>query len=134
MARLSSLKADSRKEVEGVWMSWEHGVSLLIARLNNPGFQAHVRKATRSKTKAIRQGSISDEEMERVSLEAIAHHVLLGWKNIEDDDGNPLEYSPETALELLSDPGLRDLYQFVLTQSNERELYRQEVEDDSKGN
>ena len=72
--------------------------------------------------------------MEEISIEAMAHHVLLGWKDIEDDDGNPLEYSPETALELLRDPGLRDLYQFVLTQANERALFRQEVEEESKEN
>ena len=134
MARISSLKSDHKKETEGVWVEWEHGVSLLVARLNNPGFQAFVRKATKERTKDIRSGSFSDGEMERVSIEAMGHHVLLGWKNIESDDGEPLEWTAERAVELLSDPDLRDLYQFVLTQANERELYRRDIEEESKGN
>lgn len=134
MARLSSLKSDSKKESEGVWVKWEHGVSLLIARLNNPGFQEFIREATRDHTKAIRDGRFENDKMEEISIEAMAHHVLLGWKNIEGDDGKPLKYSPEVALELMKDPGLRDLYQFVLTQANERALFRQEVEEESKGN
>ena len=117
-----------------MWVKWEHGVSLLIARLNNPGFQAFIREATRDHTKEIRDGNFENDKMEAISIEAMAKHVLLGWKDIEDDDGSPLEYSSETALELLRDPGLRDLYQFVLTQANERALFRQEIEDDSKGN
>lgn len=134
MAKLSLLRSDAKKETEGVWVEWEHGVSLLIARLNNPGFQARVRVLTAKHTKEIRSGSFPDEEMEGVSKSAMAHHVLLGWKNIEDEDGKPLEYSNEKALELLNEPDLRDMYQFVLTQANERDLYRREVEEDSTGN
>ncbi len=134
MAKLSALRSDSRKETEGVWVEWEHGVSLLIARLNNAGFQSRVRVLTAKHTKAIRAGTFPDEEMEDISRTAMAHHVLLGWKNIEDDEGGDLEYSQEKALELLSDPDLRDLYQFVLTQANERDLYRREVQEDSSGN
>jgi len=134
MAKLSSLRSDAQKESEGVWVEWEAGVSLLIARLNNSGFQARVRALTAKHTKRIRAGTFPDEEMEEISKSAMAHHVLLGWKNIEDDDGNALEYSVEKAEELLCEPDLRDLYQFVLTQANERELYRRDVEEDSTGN
>tara|TARA_R110000824_G_scaffold279432_9_gene467633 strand:- start:912 stop:1316 length:405 start_codon:yes stop_codon:yes gene_type:complete len=134
MAKLSRLRSDSKKETEGVWVEWEHGVSLLIARLNNPGFQSRVRVLTAKHTKAIRSGSFPDGDMEEVSKSAMAHHVLLGWKNIEDEDGGELAYSAEKALEFLTDPDLRDMYQFVLTQANERDLYRREVEEDSAGN
>jgi hypothetical protein len=134
MAKLSALRTDSAKETEGVWVEWEHGVSFLVARLNNPGFQARVRALSAKHTKAIRAGTFPDEEMESISKSAMSHHVLLGWKSIEDDEGGALEYSQEKALEFLTDPDLRDLYQFVLTQANERDLYRKDVEDDSAGN
>lgn len=134
MAKLTTLKADASKESGGVWVEWEHGVSLLVARLNNTGFQAAIRELTTPHTKEIRSGKISDAKMEELSRKAMATHVLLDWKNIEDDDGAPLEYTPEMAFELLNDPGLRDLYQFVLTTANERELYRLEAEDESRGN
>ena len=134
MAKLNTLKADSAKESDGVWVSWEHGVELKIARLNNPNFQAEIRKLTAPLTKKIRSGQVADGEMEALSQKAMASHVLVGWRNIEDEDGKPLKYTPKRSLDLLTDPGLRDLYQFVLTQANERELFRLETVADSRGN
>tara|TARA_R100000152_G_C6770739_1_gene197026 strand:+ start:646 stop:1107 length:462 start_codon:yes stop_codon:yes gene_type:complete len=134
MAKLNSLKADSVAESEGVWVTWDHGVELKIARLNNPSFQAEIRKLTAPLTKRIRAGQVPDDEMEALSQKAMASHILVGWRNIEDEDGKPLKYTPKRAHELLTDPGLRDLYQFVLTQANERELFRLQTEEDSRGN
>tara|TARA_Y100000310_G_scaffold325188_1_gene388286 strand:+ start:287 stop:691 length:405 start_codon:yes stop_codon:yes gene_type:complete len=134
MAQLKTLRSDSKKESEGVWVEWEHGVSLLVARLNNPAFQARVRKLTQPHQRKIRAGIFDDDDMEKLSVEAMASHVLLGWKHIEDDEGKPLKYSAAKALELLRDPDLRDLYQFVLTQANERDLYRRELLEDSRKN
>tara|TARA_R110000787_G_scaffold42303_6_gene103997 strand:+ start:904 stop:1302 length:399 start_codon:yes stop_codon:yes gene_type:complete len=132
MAKLTTIRVDAEKEVKGVWTKWEHGVELLIARLNNPLFQLKVRELTVSHTKEIRLGTF--DGMEEVSRVAVASTVLLGWKSIEDDDGKEFKYSAEHSLELLSDPGLQDLYQFVLTQSNERDQYLVALEKDSRGN
>jgi hypothetical protein len=44
----------------------------------------------------------------------VATFLLTGWEGIADDAGNPIPYSPEKALELLSDRAMRELVKQVI--------------------
>lgn len=134
MAKLSSIKTDTVKSENGVWVDYESGIRLKIARIGNPAFQSFVSSRQKNKIRGIRSGSISSQEAEQITKEAVARHILLDWQNVEDEDGLPLRYSPEKSLEILSDPQLSDLYSFVLVTSNNSEIYRLEAQEEAKGN
>ena len=133
MVKLSAVKTDPDRESGGVWVDWEMGISLKIARIGNEKFDAMVRKLSEPHLRSLRQDP-NDEKMEEVTRKAVAKHILVGWKNIEDDDGSPLAYSAKRSRDLLTDPALRDLYKFVLITANNAELYRREIDEESVGN
>lgn len=124
MARLSALRSDLTKEKLGIWVAWELGIRFRIARMNNPSYDAAVREALRPHRDRIRRGVMDEREIERLSLQAVATHILTGWENVDDDDGKPIEYSPEKSAEIIGDPRYRDVYDFVIDCSRRAALYR----------
>jgi len=56
----------------------------------------------------------------------VSQTILLGWKGVEDDAGQPIPYSSDTALEWFRDKELWRLWQFVFVQSLEEENFRKE--------
>lgn len=124
MAKLSSLRIDAGKDLEGVWTSYAVGIELKIARLGNPNYRAYMRKIGRPHKAQLRHGLMDDDKLEMLSKEALAHTVLLDWRNVEDDNGTPIQYTPERGLELFEDPEYADLYSFVVDFANTAENYR----------
>lgn len=134
MAKLSLIKTDSKREVEGVWVEWEMGVELKIARAGNRAFDDLMQKTSEPFLKKTRKGELPEGKAEEILKHCVASTILLGWKNIEDDDGKTLKYSAKKAKELLDDEDLRDLYKFILVQSNETARYRRELDEDGAKN
>lgn len=134
MAKISSVKADPVKAESGVWVDYEAGIRLKIARMNNPAFEAFVRAKQRPKIRGFRANKATDDELNELTREAVARHVLVGWENVEDDDGNLIPYSPEKSLEFLKDPALSDLYQFVVLQASDAAAYRAEATEEAVKN
>ena len=127
MAKLSSLRIDSGKDVEGVWTKYAAGIKLKIARLGNPNYRAYMRKIGRPHKAQMRHGLMDDDLIETLSKEALAHTVLLDWDNVEDDNGAPIQYTPEKGLAVLEDPEYADLYSFVVDFANSAENYRSQA-------
>lgn len=46
-----------------------------------------------------------------------AEHVIVNWKDLKDDDGNEVPYSPDVAMELFASPGGDELYSELLVAS-----------------
>lgn len=134
MALLKNLKIDTELESGGVWVDWIQGVQLKIGRANNPAFIAAIQRLSEPDLEEIRKKDADPEILERATKGAVAEAILLGWKGIDDDNGKPIKYSVEKALELISDPGLRDLYGFVLVYANDSDHYRRKVELDTAKN
>lgn len=134
MAKLSLIKTDDNLENKGQWFDWELGVQLKIARAGNRAFDTMMQELSKPHIQKNRDGNMDDETSEEILKKCIAKTILLGWKNIEDDDGKPLKYSAKNALELLQDEGLRDLYKFVLIKSNDVANYRRKLDEDAVKN
>ena len=134
MAKLLSLKTDPEKESEGGWVPYQIGVELKIGRIGNTAFAECVRRLSEPHLKELRTNRLPEDVLEDITREAVAKHILMDWKNIEDDDGKPFKYTQKRAEDILADPGMRDLYKFILLSANEAELYRQEIDEESAGN
>jgi hypothetical protein len=96
------------QSMDGVWQEDlpELGdVAVLVRGLNNKQyrlkFEAMVRALPPSKRK---NGVVDPIERDRLLGICMLEHVLLDWKNIEDENGAQVPYSKEQAKVYLTDP------------------------------
>lgn len=129
MASINRFRTDKRKETGGVWVPFEAGISLLIARMPNTNFEQKVRELAAPHMEATRSDTISDELNVSITREAVAHTVLLDWKGVteSDEEGSPdVPYTPELGVKYFNDDELGDFYRFVVTSGRNSEQYRKE--------
>ena len=124
MGKLSKVKTDSKKEIEGIWEDYEEGIRLKIARMGNPLYDEEIYRLSKPVLKRSRE--IPADELERISKQAVAKYILVDWENIEDDDGNEIPYSSEKALEYFNDHDLRGFYRDIILIANDRNRFRRE--------
>lgn len=108
--KISSSKVDSSviQSEAGVWQDDlpELGdIAVLVRGLNNKQyrlkFEAMVRALPPGKR---RNGAVDPTERDRIIGLCMFEHVLLDWKNVEDDQGNAIAYGKEQAKAFLTDP------------------------------
>jgi len=131
MVRLSELKTDENLENEGVWVTLPSKIRLKIGRSGSEAWKREYGKIHRERARGFRQGKVPDDLLEEIVLEAMARTILLGWENIEDDNGLPIPYSVENARKLLS---VREIRDDVTALSQENDLFRAEQIEDIAGN
>lgn len=123
MLDLNSLRSDKKASEEGTWATY-FGGKFLVARYNND-------KATQLRAKLTIENfdviSKQDDEALRLSDEinakVMSEAVLLDWQGV-GIDGKEVKFSVEAAYKFLSDPELRDFYQFIENYSLNRSNYQ----------
>lgn len=130
--RLNRFETDKEKEAKGVWVDAGEGLRILVARLGNSEYQRHLQKLGRPHVQRIRNGSINIDIADDISRRAVARHILLGWENLQDNDGSDIEYSEDKAFEILTE--YRDIYEMVLGFANDVEIFRKENYEAAVGN
>lgn len=143
MAKLSTLKADPKKEADGIWETYPGSdVMCRIARIGNPRFQAAARKMRRdAKMRAAAEGVASgalsgDSPAAKAAVApAIAEYVLLEIKNLQADDDSTIDGTRlEERIKVLQDPQMHDFYDWVLGVASNANAYRVEAEEATAGN
>jgi len=125
--KLSSIAIDSEKAENGIWKEVVVGTGFecLIARHNNSRFRAEVERRIIDLTRSQKQEPTA-AQISAATLQAFCTHILLGWRGMEDDDDQPIEYSAEKAFEILSDPEFADLREAVESVATDQKAYRRE--------
>lgn len=127
MGNLSAVRIDTKKEVDGVEFDYFEDIKLKVARFDNPAFTKFMRASLKPHQQALRDDQLSEAVAERIYHEGLAKHVLVGWSGITDSEGNAVPYTPEKALEYLSDPAYRDFKRAVETFAKRTEAFRVET-------
>ncbi|MBB76531.1 MAG: hypothetical protein CMJ75_18660 [Planctomycetaceae bacterium] len=125
MAKLGDFATDLNKERDGIWFRY-HGSDFecRIARIGNPNFEGAKRRALRDeKVRRAVEGGLTVKESKHALAPLVAEYILVDWRGLEDDDGNPLPYSIEKATEMLRDDRYRDVYDWVLNQANNGDFF-----------
>lgn len=149
-ASLASFRTDPRASADGVWLNFVTGEQELdprfcrdlcvkIARMGNPKYQAAIMRSGAAMQSAVDVGNsdATNAKAEAVTRECVAKHILVGWSNLYDGDGEDAEivpYSQEKALEIINDPSYVDFYEAVLRMSRRQELFRHVVKESDAGN
>lgn len=119
-------KTDRTLELEGTWLDFPDNcgniLKVKVARSDgNPHYESTLTRLSKPHQKNLSKGkTIPPEESKRIMTEVAARELLLDWdsESLLDDEGKPVKYSVDNAIELLtSDNDLRD---FVLTESGEQ--------------
>lgn len=110
MLILDSIKADLKKQHAGEWVPYDPwpGVSFCVSTFSSPAFRHASELAAKRLAKEdmvrddselpLETWSARDLKLHRQNGELLAEHILHGWRGIDQ------EYTPELALERLTDP------------------------------
>lgn len=128
---IRSFKTDATREKEGVWQSLGEGGEVLIARWNNPRCSRLFSKLIKPFRRQIDAGTMDPKKSEEILARVMAETILLDWRGFFDGN-DPLEYSTETAFELLKD--VHDFRELIKSLSEDAEAYRERELEDAEGN
>ena len=96
----STAFADPQKENEGVWVEYQDGGSIKLARAGTPEFNRVLENRMKPHLRKQRAGTLPSAVETKINCQVLADTVLLDWKGMTLD-GKKLEYSKEAAFELL---------------------------------
>lgn len=134
MAKLSALASDLEKEVKGIRVHYEMGIYVIVARSGNPKYREKLAELLDPHREAISDGSAPPDLYDNLLKQARSECILLGWENIDDDEGNPIPYSAANALAIFMDPRYKDFYRFVIQVADNGLNYRAKLIKEMEGN
>lgn len=123
---LSSRRFDPELEVEGRWLEDYRGLGfdLLVARWNNPEHRRVLAELAQEAREALSVGEeITTERWREITGVAMARTIWVGARHLEDDDGEPLEYTPELGAEYLNSLSFTELREDIAAFAMEDEAY-----------
>lgn len=127
--RLASLKVDLKKQAEGDWIPSPTyvGVSYFVRSLNAKSFTTKrdlLRQRLRRENKGVIPEKVEYEELGRL----FAEELVLGWKGLD------AEYTPDLAIEVMTDREYQNVRTDILTACTEVGQSQIEFVEDAQGN
>lgn len=103
--KLSSLKADFEREAKGDWIDYPDwpGVAFKVSSLHLPAYQTARDIAYKRLNKAYSGVTVPQTVMSAEMGKLYAKHILHDWRGLDES------FSPERALEILTDPEYRNV-------------------------
>lgn len=136
--KLNSLKTNAAAAIEGRWVKDMPGLGNIEVRVlgtNNPAYRRRLQAMYRALPPAKRKnGAIDPIENDRIIGTCLLDHCLLDWRNVEDDDGNPIPYSREAATPLLTEPDFAAFRDGVLAAASSVDDEEAEADEDTEKN
>lgn len=132
MSLYKQFKTDNSLEKEGILLEYGENskgkpIAIRIARAGgaNKAYEKRMEIRVKPYRRQIQNEIIETALVEKIIKEVYAETIVLGWENVEDENGNDMEFSVENCLKLFDD--LPDLFRDIQEQSQRAALFRQEV-------
>lgn len=122
MLDLEDVMTDPQAEEDGVWVRYK-GAEFRIARFSNPAMLAYSAAEKTRRCAIANRDTLDDKELEDLGVDAMARHVVKGWRDLVMG-GAPFPYTPENARLLLTDLRFNGLSKWILMKAHDAELYR----------
>lgn len=122
MAKLSRVQLDPVAMDSGRWFPWIYDIELRIASAMSDRFRNRFEDLKRDHADARAIEAVPESEVARKAVldcerQAAAELLLLDWKNLEDDAGEPIPCSLDRKLEMFKEPRWQHLYRFVINRA-----------------
>lgn len=124
MSLYKQFKTDEQVEKQGLTLNFADGISIVIARAggSNDRYFKRMEVLTKPYRRQIEAGTADRKVLQAVIIEVFAETVLLGWENVTDEEGKPLEFNKLNAIKVLTD--LPDLFAEIQEQAGKSALFR----------
>lgn len=138
--KLSDIRVDAAAIEAGDWIGdlpfpGLEGVKLRVRGIGNSDYRRLQSKLFRDLSKRVGAADVTDDLGEGITNELIAKTVWLGCEGIFEEDGTTaIAFTPELALQLLSDPELSTLRNAVTYAANLLTSRRKASAEDAKKN
>lgn len=136
--KLSSLKVDAAAIEDGEWIGNipEMGdLEVRVRGLNNAKYRRLQTKLIDAVPRAKRQGGRMDpDEQDRITAICLRETVLLDWRGLEGEAGEPVAYSKDLAGDLLSKPEFRRFREGVIWAASQVGEERAATDEEDAGN
>jgi len=127
---LSSFESNVEASEDGVWNDLSEDSRIKVARYGNKKFNKLLQAKMSPYKRLIDQNRLDDDISEKILNEAIVGGILLDWEGLTYQ-GEPLSYSRENAMMVLSDKRLKDFRDYIVTIAQDAELFRAEQIDET---
>lgn len=134
MSLYSAFKQNSNLIEEGVWINYDFGgdnkVGFKIARMSK-GNKEYVRlmeQIARKNKNSMRLNTLTNDQAESIQLDVFCMSILKDWRNVTDENDEPLTFSVANAQKLMVD--LPDLYADLTEQANNMANYSEATAED----
>jgi len=119
----SLYETDNNLETKGIGLRFGEAV-FFVKRAGgaNTDFDRVYEEKTRNMTSRLQLAALSEEQSSRILAEVYAESVVIGWENVTDRDGNPLEYTKDNFIRLMTD--LPTLWKAIRTEAANHEHFR----------
>lgn len=125
----NQFKTDGNLEKEGIVLDYGPNSSgkpmqIRIARAGgtNIAFSKSFERHTKPYRRMFQTGVIDDALSQQVMRQVYVDSVILGWENIEDENGKELAFTSDNVNKVLTD--LPDLFVDIVEQSKNAALFR----------
>lgn len=97
----------------------------------NKAYSKALEKATRPYRRQIDLGTMDNSVAERLFMDVFIRTLLIGWQNVRNQDGTPMEFSEVNANKLFT--ALPELYEDLQNKANSAALFRDDnLEEEAK--
>lgn len=139
MSLYQQFKSDANLEKSGILLEYGFNkagkaITIRIARAGgaNNAYTKRMEAKFKPYRRQIQTETIDTQIVEKLLREVYAETVVLGWENVEDADGNPMDYTVANCVKLFED--LPDLFKDIQEQSQRSALFRAELLEAAAGN
>lgn len=134
MSLFKQFKMDAAKQEKGVLVSYGAnddktvpGFRLLRRNNSNQRYTKTLDRETAPYRRLIELGTLDAKISDRIFMRVFCLAVLIGWDNVQDEEGKPIPFNLDNALNLFEQ--LPDLYDDLVAQSAKASLFKQETVD-----
>jgi hypothetical protein len=128
----AQFKTDNHLEKEGILLEYGENskgkpICIRVARAGgaNNAYTKRMEARVKPYRRQIQNETMETALVERLVKEVYAETVILGWENVEDENGNDMDFTVENCIKLFDD--LPDLFRDIQEQSQRAALFRAEV-------
>lgn len=139
MSLYKNFKTDTTMEKEGILLDYgqnDDGTSIRIriARAGgaNQRYLKRMDYLSRPYRHQLQRETLDAKTMENIVRQAYAETIVLGWENVQDEDGADIEFSVENALKLFKD--LPELFDDIQKASQKIALFKVHAMEEDAGN
>jgi hypothetical protein len=139
MSLYKNFATDPKIEHDGIILNYGPNskgddTEIRVARAggSNTKFAKVLEAKFRPHKRSLANETIDRKLADKLMIEAYSESVILGWKNVEDKDNNPMEFTVANVVKLFTD--LPELFKDVQEQSQKSALFRAEIREEEAKN